>query len=278
MARLLRTPAVIGDAVWWRLLPLMRVPGVRQLRALQLRRLRPLADGRPRGTPIVRYYWARFLEEHRFDIRGDALEVGTTETIRGYGGHRLRSAEAMDLVAHSPDITVVADLSRADDVPSDRYDCFVNQFTMHVIHDVEAALYHSIRILKPGGVLLVNFPCVDYYFATGLDMGTGSPLYLFHWFTPIEVDNLLRRCGLSSDDYRLETTGNLFTRIAYQVNLAAEELTARELAYRDPGHPLLICARVVKPTRWTAPKPPYRDPWIPASVPRTWSRERGHVG
>src|SRR2546426_5890731 len=63
-----------------------RLPLVRQLRCAQLRRLRPLGNGRQRGLPIVRYYWAQFLEGHRADFRGRGLEIGTTETIRRYGG------------------------------------------------------------------------------------------------------------------------------------------------------------------------------------------------
>src|SRR5262249_41077283 len=140
------------------------LPVLRNLRSLQFRRLKPLGNGRQSGTPIVRYYWHRYLQEHRLDVHGTALEIGTTSTIRRLGGNGLICADAIDLSVHTPEVTVVADLSRADHVPSDRYDCFVNQFTMHLIYDAEAALYHSIRILKPGGVLLVNFSCVDYYF------------------------------------------------------------------------------------------------------------------
>lgn len=254
----------------------MRLPVVRRLRCMQFRRLRPLGDGRQVGTPIVRHYWATFLEEHRSDLRGRALEVGTAATIRRYGGAAIERAEAIDLTAHSPEVTVVADLSRAHDVPSDGYDCFVNQFTMHVIHDVEAALYHSIRILKPGGVLLVNFPCVEYCFPRGLDMGTGAPLFV-HWcFTPIQVENLLRRVGLEERDYHVRLYGNLFARIAYQLNVPAEELTAGELAHSDPGHPLLICARAVKPHGWQARRPEYRTAWTPPFTPARWTPERGH--
>jgi SAM-dependent methyltransferase len=211
-------------------------------------------------------------------VRGRALEIGTTATLHQYGGPNLWCAEALDLTAHEQDITVVADLSRADGIPSDTYDCFVNQFTMHVIYDVEAALYHSIRILKPGGVLLVNFPCVDYYFPSGLDMQTGVPLFLFWWFTPIQVENLLRRIGLNAADYQLTIYGNLFTRVAYQMNMPAEELTAHELEFRDPGHPLLICARVVKPEQWRTAKPAYREAWLPGTTPFRWNPETGHYG
>jgi glycosyltransferase involved in cell wall biosynthesis len=254
----------------------LRLPLIRNLRVLQLRRLQPLRAGRQNGTPIVRYYWERYLEKHRVDIRGTALEIGTTDTIRRFGKTNIDCAEAIDLSAHSPEITVVGDLSRADHVPSNRYDCFVNQFTMHLIHDAEAALYHSIRILKPGGVLLINFSCTDYYFPNGLDMGTGQPLFLYRWFTPLQVENWLCTLDLAEDDYEITMHGNIFSRIAYEMNMPAEELTRRELEFSDPGHPVLICARVVKPKNWQGQKPQYRESWQPDVKPAKWNPATGH--
>ena len=194
----------------WRSWPL-----IRHWRTLQFRRLRPFADGRSTGKSVIRTYWENFLEAHKSDIRGRALEVGETATIRRFGGDALTSAEAIDLTAHSPDVKVIADLSRADGVPSDSYDCFVNQFTTAVIYDIEAALYHAVRILKPGGVLLINFWCVDFYLHRGLDMGTGAPLYMYWWFTPIQVQNLLRGLGLGDNDFSVTIYGNLLTRMAF---------------------------------------------------------------
>jgi glycosyltransferase involved in cell wall biosynthesis len=254
----------------------LSLPLIRNLRCLQLRRLQPLGHGRQHGTPIVRHYWETYLEEYRSDIRGIALEIGSTDTIRRFGGMAVSCAEAIDVSPHSPEVTVVADLSRADHVPSERYDCFINQFTMHLIYDAEAALYHSIRILKPGGVLLINFSCMDYYFPSGLDMGTGEPLFLYRWYTPIQVENLFRSLSLEPEDYTLRIYGNLFTRIAYQMNMPAEELTRRELEYVDAGHPLLICARVVKPASWRATKSEYRTPWLPEVTPARWNPVMGH--
>jgi hypothetical protein len=251
-------------------------PIVRRWRGVQLRRLRPLANGRQCGRPIVRYYWERFLETHRADIRGHCLEIGSTVSIRRYGGHAVTRADAVDVSPHGEEITVVADLSRADDVPGDLYDCFINPFTMHLIYDVEAALYHSVRILKPGGVLLANFPCVDYYFARGLDMGTGRPLFMYWWFTPIQVENLLRRIGLDGGQYQMTIDGNLFARVAYQMNMPSEELSRTELDYEDEGHPLLVSVRAVKPPNWQAARPVYRDPWIPSVTPARWNAKTGH--
>jgi SAM-dependent methyltransferase len=249
---------------------------LRQLRCAQLRRLTPLDGGQQRGTPIVRAYWARFLAANRDSIRGRALEIGTTETIERYGGSTLERADAIDLTRHSSEVTVVADLTRADGVASQTYDCFVNQFTMHLIYDLESALYHSLRILKPGGTLLVNFPSVEYCFDRGLDMGTGAPLFVFWQFTPILVQNVLRRAGLSDGDFELEVYGNLFARVAYQMNMAAEELTARELSQVDPGHPLLVCVRAVKPTDWRVERPERRTPWLPSVAPARWNPTTGH--
>jgi hypothetical protein len=252
-----------------------RLPIARAWRGRSLRRLQPLAGGRPRGTAIVRYYWQQFLDGCHGDIRGRALEVGSTATVGHMAGSELVSVEAID-VQPRDGVQVVADLSRADEIESCRYDCFVVPFTTHLIYDIEAALFHAVRILKPGGVLLVNFPCVDYYFADGLDMGTGTPLFVFWSFTPIQVENLLRRAGVTERDFTLTTYGNLFTRVAYQMNLPAEELTAEERDHRDPGHPLLVCARIVKPSNWTADRPVYRDPWLPPTTPRRWNAKTGH--
>ncbi len=254
-------------------------PVIRHLRAMQFRRLVPFAEGSSRGMSVVRYYWDDFLTTHRDDIRGHGLEIGGIATIGKYGGDNLTRADALDLTAHNPEIRIVADLSRADHVPGDTYDCFVNQFTTAVIYDIEAALYHAIRLLKPGGVLLINFWCLDFYLYRGLDMGTGAPMYMYWWFTPIQVENLLQGLSLTRDDYHLEVYGNLLTRMAFLMKMPADDLTFRELDHRDPGPPLLICARVKKPTDWQATKPPYRYPsWTPSLEPDKMPPSAGHYG
>ena len=256
-----------------------RLPVLRQLSSVRLRRMSPLNAGALRGTAVVRYYNDKFLDDHRSDIRGRCLEIGEVTHINRFGSADVTHAEALDLAAHSPDVTVVADLSRADHVEGAQFDCFIIPFVMTVVHDVDAAIYHAIRLLRPGGVLLVNFGCVDYYLHGGLDMGTGQPLHMHHWFTPIEVHNIFRRLGLGDDDYRLQIYGNLMTRTAFQMNIAAEELTGSELDTYDPGHPLLICARVQRPHSWDRSPPPYLDaPYIPPGQPQLLRDDTGHYG
>ncbi len=254
-------------------------PLVRPLRAMRFRRLQPVDGGHSDQLSIIRYYWAAFLEEHRNDIQGHGLEIGETTTLRAYGNNRLTQADAIDLAAHSPEVRVVADLSRADHVPSNQYDCFIVPFTTAVIYDLEAFVYHAVRLLKPGGVLLINFWSVDFYLHRGLDMGTGAPLYMYHWSTPIGIHNLLQNLGVREQAYRLQVYGNLLARMAFLLNIPARELTTDERDHVDPGQPLLICARIVKPANWVLDKPIYRDPvWQPSIAPARISDNTGHYG
>lgn len=246
---------------------------------MRLRRLQPFGAGRQEHLSIIRYYWADFLEQHRSDFRGRALEIGETATIRYYGGAALTQADAIDLTAHNADVRVVADLARADAVPGEQYDCFLLQFTNNVIFDILAALYQAVRLLKPGGVLLTNFWCTDFYFADGLDMGTGAPLYMHWFFTPIQVENLLRETELDENDYQVSIYGNLLARSAFLMSLPARELTAHERDFCDPGQPLLICVRVVRPAGWQCAKPEKRElRWLPAGAPLHSNLETGHYG
>lgn len=254
-------------------------PIIRHLRGIGFRRVAPFGEGRQGPISVIRYYWANFLEFYREDFRGRALEIGDTNTIRFYGGSKLTHAEALDLSAHNVAVQVVADLTRADQVAGDQYDCFLLQFSTNVLYDIKSALYHAVRLLKPGGVLLTNFWTTDFYFHNGLDMGTGGPIYMHHWFTPIQVADMLHGLALAPTDYELRTYGNLLTKIAFLLNMPAREFILQELDYVDPFQPLLVCVRVVKPINWGAPKPDYLEPlWLPTGKPQQLHPITGHFG
>jgi SAM-dependent methyltransferase len=208
-----------------------------------------LPTGSLPGTPIVRHYWHEFLVRHQSSIAGRALEIGSTRTLRRYGGTRLTSAEAVDLLPN-PGVTYVADLTRAWSIPAERFDVFINQFTLHLIRDDLEALYHSLRLLRPGGVLLCNFPSFSGFNAEGQDFGTGVRSYVWRWYTPPGVRVLFDRLGLCDTDYELVTYGSFVGLLAYAMGIPAELLPRGWVARQESGRPLLICARVTKPVAW----------------------------
>lgn len=179
---------------------------------LRTRSQSPFDETTVRGVHPVRGYWDRFLETHRADIRGVALEIGNTELTLGKGGAAVTRADVLD-VAPAPGVAVVADLQRAWDVPGETYDVFVNQFTMHLIPDDRAALFHAVRVLKPGGVLLCNFPCVSSYPLT-LEYAPGTRTFVERWYTPAGVRRLVEALGLGSAT-EIKTYGSPIVLLAY---------------------------------------------------------------
>jgi SAM-dependent methyltransferase len=205
-----------------------------------LRRTTPLSDdfGFERGTPLDRYYLEQFLREHRQDIRGCALEVRTADYVDRFGVD-VERREVLDLDPTNPHATIVADLTRAEAIPSDSFDCFVLTQTLQFIYDTRAALREAHRILRPGGVLLATVPSVsriddnagvdsDYWRFT-----TGSCRRLFG-----EV--------FGEEQIQVKSYGNVLAGIAFLAGMAQEELRRRELNVRDDLFPVIVAVRAVK--------------------------------
>ena len=76
------------------------------------------------------------------------------------GDDRVSVSDVLDVDPRNPRATIVADLSRAEAIASDTYDCFILTQTLGVIFDTASVLAHIYRILKPGGVLLCTAPAI----------------------------------------------------------------------------------------------------------------------
>lgn len=208
-----------------------------------LRRLSPLSSiwGLDRGRPLDRYYIENFLDRNRGDIRGRVLEVKDPNYTNIYGDG-IERIDVIDVDASNRRATIVADLTRADSVPADTFDCFLFTQTLHIIYDIRGALSHIQRILKPGGVLLCTLPSVSRvnYEDGGLDGGD-------YWrFTGAAVRRLFAEF-FPPEAFTVDGFGNVMTCTAFLYGLAPDELTREELDFVDPWFPLIFCVRVVKP-------------------------------
>jgi SAM-dependent methyltransferase len=205
-----------------------------------LRRVTPLSSewGYERGTPVDRYYIEQFMNRHRGDIRGRVLEVRDS-TYTDRFGTGVVQRDVLDLNPDNPRATLVADLTAADSIPDNLFDCFVLTQTLQFIYDVRAALGHIQRILRPGGVLLLTVPSVSR-------VAPRYGLETDYWrFTAASCMALLEE-AFGPGQAAVESYGNVLAGIAFLAGMAREELSARELAAHDPFFPLVIAARAIK--------------------------------
>lgn len=206
-----------------------------------LRRLTPLSPnwGFERGRPIDRVYIEHFLARQNADVRGRVLEIEDNVYTRRFGGDRVLASDVLHVVEGNPRATIVGDLTCADHIPSNAFDCVVLTQVLQLIFDTPAALRTLHRILAPGGVLLATFPGLSRISHTEWD---GS---WFWQFTSASARRLLQE-AFPGGDVRVEVFGNVLTATAFLYGLAAEELTDAELTHHDPDYEVLIAIRAEK--------------------------------
>jgi SAM-dependent methyltransferase len=207
-----------------------------------LRRVVPVsrAFGFDRGQPIDRCYIDKFMARCADDVRGRVLEIGEATYTRRFGGAHVSVSDVLHVAAGNPEATIIADLSDGAGLPSSAFDCILLIQTLQLIYDVRSAIQTLYRILKPGGVLLATFPGLSQ---KSHDEWRDS----WYWgFTSLSARRLFAE-QFPHDGLTIETHGNVLVASAFLYGLAASELTAAELNYRDESYEALITVRAVKP-------------------------------
>ena len=233
--RLLRTPAA-------RRTNLDRLLPSRAVRFGDLRRLTPFSRefGFERGTPVDRFYIEWFLSRYAADIRGRVLEIGDDSYTKRFGGSRVMRSDILHVQEGNPKATFVGDLSSAEHIPSDAFDCIIITQTLHLIYDMKAAMRTLYRILKPGGVLLATVPGISQ-----LEQGPWKDTW--YWSLTILSTRRLAEEVFPPSGLEIESHGNVLAASAFLMGLAAEELNWCELEHQDPLYQVLITLRAAKP-------------------------------
>jgi SAM-dependent methyltransferase len=190
-----------------------------------------------RGTPIDRRYIEQFLAAHRADISGHVLEVKDS-TYTDRFGTGVTSNDVLDIDPANPRATIVADLSAADEIPADTFDCFIFTQTLQLISDLPSAIGHIHRIIRPGGVLLATVPSIIRVDTLDRDQD--------RWRFTEASSRELFGAAFGPDRVDVSTVGNVAAAVAFLLGMAAEELSARKLARVDPDFPVVVTARAVK--------------------------------
>jgi len=136
---------------------------------------------------------------------------------------------------------MVADLTQAEQIPSEAYDCIVLTQTLQFIYDVKKAVQTLYRILKPNGVLLVTLSGVNRISRYDMDR------WGEYWrFTTLSASRLFEEVFPPSR-VTVQGYGNVLAAVAFLHGLAVTELRQEELDYCDPDYDILITVRAVKP-------------------------------
>lgn len=222
---------------------LKRSPLLRPLRRCYVRwRLgsgeKPLSYrfGLDQGMPIVHYYTDEFLTEFQGSIQGRCLEFQEDSYATRFGKGGVTQLDILHHDDSNPQATIVADLTKANSLPDNTYDCIVCTYVLNMIFDIQKAIADLHRILKPGGVLLVTVPHFAMY----------SPKLEPFWrLTPhclsVSLSNVF-----GEDNITLRSYGNSLTAAAQIRGVAMEELPERLLRQHDECFPVAVGAMVIK--------------------------------
>ena len=219
-------------------------PRTGELKFGSLRRTRPISRifGLDRGLPIDRYYIEKFLSSNSKDIQGRVLEIGDDTYTKKFGTRLVTRSDVLHVVEDNPKATILADLTNADNIPSDTFDCIIITQTLQMIYDLHAAMSHLYRILKPNGIILATSHGI-----TKVARRKGRDKWGEYWHLTTQSAWLLFREKFPAQNISVCSYGNILTAIANLHGLATEELRTDELDYLDPDYEVLVAVRAVKP-------------------------------
>jgi hypothetical protein len=221
------------------------------------RRIAAFDDSAPGVTTPVRYLWNGFLRRHRDAFFGRGLEIGDARTLAAMGGAQMTHCEVVDRVA-GPGVHHVADLQAAWTLPDEGFDVFLHQFTLHLVPDERAALWHALRTVRAEGTLFVTFPCAGAAPPLGETFGA-THSHVWRHYTTAGVRALLAELGIDDTHLVLEPLGGTDAFAAYLLGVPVEALDRRAVETVSSEAPLLLGARITKPVRWAPRWSPSHD-------------------
>lgn len=218
-------------------------PRTGQVKFGDLRRLTPISPifGMDRGRPIDRYYIEAFLREHAGDIKGRALELGDATYIKRFGTG-VTQVDVLHVVAGNPDATIVADLTSAEHIPSEAFDCIIFTQALQMIPDMAAAMRTLYRILRPGGVVLMTT-----HGTSKIARRLGRDPWGEYWRLTAQGVEALVRKSAPEGELTMSSYGNVLAAAAFLYGLAAEDLDEKELDAQDEDFEVVLGARIRKP-------------------------------
>jgi hypothetical protein len=189
--------------------------------------------GLDRGTPIDRYYIEEFLRTNKSLITGDVLEIAESYYSKKFGKN-IESFEILHYNNDNPKATIVGDLTKAQTLPADKIDCFICTQTFQFIYNYMDAIRGAHHLLKKGGVLLATFAGISQISRYDMDRWGD------YWrFTTLSATKSFAEI-FGNENVKVDWFGNVLSSISFLEGITAEELSKKELDFKDENYQLLI--------------------------------------
>jgi len=199
-----------------------------------LRNVKPVSKvfGFDRGLPIDRYYIEGFLNENKNLIRDVVLEIAEDTYSKKFASD-VKRYEIFDYVKN-PSATMQGDLTNMETLLPNRIDCFICTQTLNFIYDFHSAISGIYYMLKENGVALVTVAGISQI--SQFDVKRWGD----YWrFTDASMKKSFAEV-FGKDNVQVDFYGNVLSSIAFLEGISSEELTKKELNYKDKNYQIII--------------------------------------
>ena len=196
--------------------------------------------GLDRGNSVDRYYIESFLAQNSKDICGDVLEIENNNYTVKYGGSRVSKSHILHVNDDNKQATIISDLTKADNIPDNSFDCIILTQTLQFIYDLHAAMRNVHRILKPNGVLLISVPGISQISRYDMDRWGD------YWrFTTLSAEMLAQEY-FENEKIEVKSHGNVLIATALLQGLSINDVSAEKFEYNDPDYQVIITIKLIK--------------------------------
>jgi hypothetical protein len=207
---------------------------------IPFRSLKPFSRrfGMGRGQPIDRYYIDKFFTENQRYITGKVLEVGHDTYTRQFG-HDVAYSYVLNKDVLNKVQKVAEDLTDTSTLPKEKFDCIIATQTLNFIYEFSKAIDGLAYLLASNGVVLITVASISQI--SRFDMDRWGD----YWrFTTQSIEKIFGERQFVVE--HLEVYGNSLVAASFIRGMSAQELSRKQLDYKDAEYPLTICCVVRK--------------------------------